>query len=105
LPEEGHPDVQRLTLWHHQARANGAIIAIPEMADYELRRGLLLTGATDGIRRLDALLAERRFYIPISTDAMPKAAELWADPRRKVFPPACCLLPTAYFSCRWSSPA
>jgi predicted nucleic acid-binding protein len=81
--KRGHPDVERLTLWHHQARANGAILAIPEIADYEVRRGLLLNGAIEGIGRLDALRAELRFYIPISTDAMRRAAELWADARRK----------------------
>ena len=42
--KRGHVDVERLTLWLHQARANGAIVAIPEIADYEVRRGLLLTG-------------------------------------------------------------
>jgi predicted nucleic acid-binding protein len=77
------PDVKRLTLWHIQAKANGAIVAIPEIADYEVRRGLLLSGATDGVERLDRLREELKHYIPISTAAMRKAAELWADARKK----------------------
>ena len=81
--KRGHPDVERLTLWHHQARANGALIAIPEIADYEVRRGLLWDGALDGIRRLDQLRIDLGRYIPITTAAMRKAAELWADARRK----------------------
>lgn len=61
----------------------GFIMAIPEIADYEVRRGLILAGSTEGIGRLDELREELRFYIPISTEAMRKAAELWADARRR----------------------
>jgi hypothetical protein len=80
--KRGHPDVERLTRWRIHANANGAIVAIPEIADYEVRRGLLWAGAIDGIDRLDDLREELRHYIPITTAAMRKAAELWADARR-----------------------
>ena len=76
------PDVRRLTLWYIQATANGAIVAIPEIADYEVD-GLISKGATDGVERLDKLHAELGYYIPISTAAMRRAAELWADARKK----------------------
>jgi predicted nucleic acid-binding protein len=79
----GHPDVEDLTDWCIQAIANGAMIAIPEIADYEVRRGLLWDGAVEGIARLDQLRQDIRHYIPISTAAMRKAAELWADARRR----------------------
>jgi predicted nucleic acid-binding protein len=81
--KRGKPDVEELTSWRIQARANGAIIAIPEIADYEVRRGLLSADATDGIDRLDLLRKELGFYIPISTEAMRRAAELWADARKQ----------------------
>src|SRR5262249_4677411 len=42
--KRGHVDVERLTLWRHPARANGGSCAMPAMAAYEVRRGLLLTG-------------------------------------------------------------
>jgi hypothetical protein len=74
--------VKHLTLWYIQAMANGAMVAIPEIADYEVRRGLILSGATDGVERLDKLHAELGHYIPISTAEMRKAAELWADAAR-----------------------
>ena len=45
-------------------------MAIPEIADYEVRRGLILAGSTEGIGRLDGLREELGFYIPISTEAM-----------------------------------
>jgi predicted nucleic acid-binding protein len=81
--KRGKREVEDLTSWRIQAKANAAIIAIPEIADYEVRRGLLSTGATDGIDRLDLLRAELGFCIPISTAAMRKAAELWADARKE----------------------
>jgi predicted nucleic acid-binding protein len=66
-----------------QADVNGSMVAIPEIADYEVRRGLILAGAIEGIKRLDELREDLGYYIPISTDAMRRAAELWADARRK----------------------
>jgi predicted nucleic acid-binding protein len=83
--KRGKPDVDDLTLWLIRAKWNGAIIAIPDIADYEVRRGLLFGGAREGIERLDRLREELGFYIPISTEAMRMAAELWADARRNGF--------------------
>ncbi len=79
----GSLDVEKLTEWWIRAKANGAIVAIPEIADYEVRRGLLWDESTGGIERLDRLRNDLRHYIPITTAAMRKAAELWADARRK----------------------
>lgn len=39
--KRGHPDVESLTRWWIQANANGVMVAVPEIADYEVRRGLL----------------------------------------------------------------
>ncbi len=80
--KRGHPGVEDLTDWRVRAIANGAMIAIPEIADYEVRRGLILDGAVDGIERLDQLRVDLRHYIPITTAAMREAAELWAAARR-----------------------
>lgn len=60
-------------------------MAIPEIADYEVRRGLILGGATDGVERLDKLREQLGHYIPISTAAMRQAADLWAEARKKGF--------------------
>ena len=70
-----------LTLWRIQARANGAILVIPEIADYEVRRELLRAGATAGLRKLDRLRSELA-YAPLTTEAMHRAAALWALARR-----------------------
>lgn len=82
----GHHDVEPVRDWLDKANASGAIIAIPEIADYELRRELLRAGAVDGRRRLDRLrrdLRHQMHYIPITTGAMLRAAELWADARNR----------------------
>jgi len=57
----GSPDVEDLRDWLIQAMANASIVAIPEIADYEVRRGLILEGSSEGIRRLDELRVELRF--------------------------------------------
>lgn len=78
----GDPTAERLTRWRIQARANGAILVIPEIADYEIRRELLRAGADSGVARLDKLRSQME-YAPINTDVMREAARLWADARRR----------------------
>jgi predicted nucleic acid-binding protein len=62
--------------------ANGAIVVIPEIADYELRREFTLVGMTESIKQLDGLKSVLR-YDPITTDAMLLAADFWAQARRQ----------------------
>jgi predicted nucleic acid-binding protein len=62
-------------------------VLIPEVADYEVRRELLRAGRSRGIERLD-LLRESLVFLPISSDAMLRAAAFWADTRRRGKPTA-----------------
>jgi predicted nucleic acid-binding protein len=62
-------------------------VVVPEIADYELRRELILGRKTEGLRRLDAALVALR-YLPITTAIMRRAAELWADSRKRGRPGA-----------------
>jgi PIN domain len=64
--------------WLRQRLAAGEQVRIPEIADYEVRRGLLRVGDAAGIHRLDSFHVVLG-YIPITTAAMRKAAEFWAD--------------------------
>jgi predicted nucleic acid-binding protein len=57
------------------------MVCVPEIADYEVRRELLRAGRMKGIRRLDAYKANLH-YLPITSEAMLKAAEYWAEARR-----------------------
>jgi predicted nucleic acid-binding protein len=85
--KRGKPDVDAITFWSITAVSNTALIVIPEIADYEVRRALIRAGAKDGLKRLDALRDRTGFlFAPILTPVMVKAAELWADVRSKGLP-------------------
>ncbi len=60
---------------------------LPEIADYEVRRELLRANKTRGLERLDEM-AKVIEYLPISTDAMRRAAQLWAHARQTGQPTA-----------------
>lgn len=79
------PQNQECKLWLNFLKANGSIPIIPEIADYELRRELLRAGKTKGIKQLD-LLKTVVLYLPITTQVMLKAAELWATARKGGYP-------------------
>lgn len=76
-----------ITEWLQDILSGGNEVIIPEIADYEVRRNLLLSQLTKSIERLDQL---KKFltYLPLTTDAMLKAAELWADVRKTGQPTA-----------------
>ena len=76
--------------WLLDTVVNGSTIVVPEIADYEVRRELIRTRQTKGIARLDALIAQDRYveYLAITTPAMRKAAEFWAQARQRGRPTA-----------------
>lgn len=55
---------------------------VPEIADYEVRRELIRAKKREGIERLNALIKQLD-YLAITTPAMRKAAEYWAQARRQ----------------------
>ncbi len=67
--------------WLVSLPLRGYELAIPEIADYELRRELLRGEKVRGIQKLDNLKAEL-VYLPITTSVMIRAAELWAEVRQ-----------------------
>jgi predicted nucleic acid-binding protein len=73
--------------WVDQLQSAGIIIVLPEIADYELRRNFLLEGLTSSLTRLDQLKS-LFYYLPLNTKTMIKAAELWAESRRRGRPMA-----------------
>lgn len=68
-------------LWMESLLLRGVLFGIPEIADYELRRGLLFLNRHKVIARLDALRATLN-YLPLTTVVMQQAATLWATARR-----------------------
>jgi predicted nucleic acid-binding protein len=84
---KGRPENLQCARWFAGLVSAGVRVIIPELADYEVRRELLRIGATAGLARLDRLRAGLEFA-PITSEAMLRAAELWADVRRRGMPTA-----------------
>jgi predicted nucleic acid-binding protein len=73
---------QEIAAWLNRIVASGALVIIPEIADYELRRNMLLEGMTSSLERLDEL-KDLLLYMPLTTPVMMKAAEFWAAARKQ----------------------
>lgn len=65
----------------------GRRVIVPEIADYEVRRELLRANKARGLAKPDALGA-RLEYLPLTTAAMRRVAELWAQARQQGQPTA-----------------
>jgi predicted nucleic acid-binding protein len=74
-------------VWLKVLLRRGERVAIPEIADYEVRRELLRAGLAQSLRRLDNL-TQTLDYIPIETETMRLAARLWAEMRQSGQPTA-----------------
>ena len=81
------PEPRRCKEWFKNRLEDGFTFYVPEIADYELRRKLLHLRSGAALDRLDDLQTTVS-YLPITTAAMRRAAEFWADARRKGFPTA-----------------
>ena len=66
--------------WRIRVEAEGALLVVPEIADYEVRRELIRAKLDQSVNRLNELCRELR-YLPINTAAMKLAAQIWADLR------------------------
>lgn len=76
-----------IALWLEGLVRRDRVVYLPEIADYEVRRNFLLEGLTGSISRLDELKT-LLIYLPLTTEMMLKAAELWANARKLGFPTA-----------------
>jgi predicted nucleic acid-binding protein len=63
------------------------VVCLPEIVDYEIRRELKRAKKSDGLSRLDQLKTVVE-YLPLSTEVMNTAAELWAYARNEGIPTA-----------------
>ena len=73
--------------WFLGLSQEGYQVVLPEIIDYEIRRELLRANKLSGIRKLDQLKSQI-IYLPITTEVMLKAAELWAEARKQGKPTA-----------------
>jgi len=76
------PTNDQCRTWLDNLAQTGVQVVLPEIVDYEVRRSWLRTSNATAIVRLNHFKAAAH-YLPISTEAMLLAAELWADARRR----------------------
>jgi predicted nucleic acid-binding protein len=74
-----------ITTWFDRVVEAGYRVVIPEVVDYEVRRGLLRIPARRQIQRLDDLVEDAHFD-PITRPIMQDAAHVWADARNRGTP-------------------
>jgi predicted nucleic acid-binding protein len=86
-PDPRHPIAAEINLWLDARTLAGALIYIPEIADFEVRRELIRAGKRRSLRKLD-VLGSRAIYLPLDTETMRRAAELWAIARQHGLPTA-----------------
>jgi predicted nucleic acid-binding protein len=78
LGKIAHPKPNpQIAEWFKLIVGSGVEIYVSEVADYEVRRSLLLKRLERSVERLDEL-KEELTYLPLTTVQMLKAAELWA---------------------------
>jgi predicted nucleic acid-binding protein len=73
--------------WLQSLLDRGYHVILPEIIDYEVRRELLRVNKIKSIRRLDDLKSAL-IYLPITTEVMLKAAQMWAQVRQQGKPTA-----------------
>ena len=74
--------IPALKTWVRNRLYNGQRLGVPEIADYEVRRELLLARLRPSLSVLNTLHAELD-YLPITTSIMREAASLWAEVRQQ----------------------
>lgn len=77
-----NPRAATCRAWLDRLVAQGGRVAIPAIADDEVRRALNHVRATRSTRHLD-VLAEALVFIPIDGSALVLAAWLWGEARRR----------------------
>ena len=73
--------------WLEHVLDRGVKVHVPEIADYEIRREVLQRREHVSLRLLDELI-ESLGLVPITTDVLRRAAELWAQARQRGRPTA-----------------
>ena len=84
MQQRGVPPADACRVWMETLALVGCRFIVPEISDYEVRRELVRLNALAALARLDAFSdAVVGRYLPLTTSAMRRAADLWADARRQ----------------------
>ena len=84
LPTRG-TELTAIVNWSQACLEAGHSLYIPEIVDYELCRELLRARKSENLTRLDGLKSPL-IYVPLTTECMLRAAELWAFARSSGIP-------------------
>ena len=84
---KGNQECQTCKQWLRTLQVREYRIVLPEISDYELRRELIRARKTRGLQQLNELKVSI-IYLPITTEVIHKAAELWAKARQEGYPTA-----------------
>ena len=76
------PEVRGIRAWVSGLQRSGAIVVLPEIVDFEVRRKLLHLYLDASLERLNQMATDLE-YVKITTATMQMAAQLWADARRR----------------------
>lgn len=89
MQRRGLPVAEVSRSWAARRVGKGDSVLVPEIADYEVRRELLRLNHDQAIQRLDSFnTAFAGRYLPLTTASVWRAAELWADVRKRGVPTA-----------------
>jgi len=80
-PKSTSIEAQKCNLWYANFLEKGENIALPEIANYEVRRELIRANKTNGLKRLEQLQSVL-IYLPITTQVILLAAQFWAEVRQ-----------------------
>lgn len=83
----GGKETRECNLWAHELLQRGAALGVPAIIAYEARRDVLRRQASKQLANIDGLIATN-IYLPLTDRALRRAAELWADVRRRGRPTA-----------------
>jgi hypothetical protein len=86
---KGVHEAEACRAWAVSLVSAGATIVIRAIADYEVRREMIRAGKTSSIKRLDELRSRAGVrYLPMTDQALGRAASLWAQVRNAGLPTA-----------------
>jgi predicted nucleic acid-binding protein len=80
-PKSKSIEAQQCKLWYASLLERGENIALPEIANYEVRRELIRADKNNGLKRLEELQSVL-IYLPITTQTILLAAQFWAEVRK-----------------------
>lgn len=86
-PNADLPDVRECIEWYLRLVSGANVFCLPEIIDYESRRKYLHIESRISIDHLDGF-KDTLEYLPLTTNIMLKAAQIWADARKIHFPTA-----------------